>query len=96
MEEVEATIFDGDRVIVSGIAVLLDFTDAPGGSPDAPGWHAHAQLPLGMVLEPGEEMRIETTDGRSGPVAIFGPPTIEGDIALHVLTGIGPLAGSGA
>lgn len=96
MEEVEATLFDGGTVIASGIAVLLDFTDAAGGSPDGPGWHAHARLPLGMVLEPGEEMRIEITDGRSGPVAILGPPTIEGDVALHVLTGIGPLARYGA
>jgi hypothetical protein len=96
MEEVEATLFDGETVVVSGITVLLDFTDAPGGSPDAPGWHAHAALPLGLTIEPGEQMRIETTDGRSGPVAIFGPPTIEGDRALHVFTGIAPLARSGA
>jgi len=95
MEEVEATLFDGETVIVPGIAVLLDFADAPGGSPDSPGWHAHAALPLGMTIEPGEQMRIETTDGRSGPVAILGPPTIEGDRALHVFIGLGPLVRSG-
>lgn len=95
MEEVEATIFDGDTVVVSGAAVLLDVLDAAAGSLDAPGWHAHAALPLGVVVEPCEEMRIETTDGRSGRVAILGPPTIEGDRVLHVFTGIGPLTKSG-
>jgi hypothetical protein len=95
MEEVEVTLFDGETVIVSGIAALLDFADAPAG-PDSAGWHAHVALPLSMTLEPGEEMRIEVTDGRSGPVVIFGPPTIEGDRALHVLTGVGPLARPGA
>jgi hypothetical protein len=95
MEEVEATLFDGDTVILSGITVLLDFADAPGGSPEAPGWHAHAALPLGVIVEPGEQMRIETADGRSGPVAILGSPTIEGDRALHVFAGIGPLTRSG-
>jgi hypothetical protein len=96
MEEVEATIFDGETVVVSGVTVLLDFTDAPGGSPDAAGWHAHAALPLGLIIEPAEQMRIETADGRSGPVEVCGPPTIEGDRALHVFVGIGPLSGSGA
>lgn len=96
MEEVEATIFDGDTVVLSGVTVLLDFTDVPDGSPDAPGWHAHAALPLGVIIEPAEQMRIETADGRSGPVEICGPPTIEGDRALHVFTGLGPLARQGA
>jgi hypothetical protein len=41
-------------------------------------------------------MRIETTDGRSGRVAILDPPTIKGDRVLHVFTGIGPLMRSGA
>jgi len=91
MEEVEATLFDGDTVVVSGVSFLLDFADAPGGSPDAPGWHAHVALPLSVTIEPGEQMRIETTDGRSGPVVLFGPPTIEGDRVLHQFTGVGPL-----
>lgn len=95
MEEVEATIFDGDTVIVSGISVLLDVIDAPAGTTDAPGWHAHVALPLGLVLAPSELMRLETTDGRSGPVTILDPPTIEGDRVLHVFTGIGPLVRSG-
>ena len=96
MEEVEATILDGDTVIVSGITVLLDVLDAPAGSLDAPGWHAHAALPLGVVIEPCEAMRIETADGRSGPVALLGPPEVQGDRVLHEFTGIGPLAKSGA
>lgn len=67
MEDVEATIFDGDTVLMSGIPVLLDVLDVPAGSSDGSGWHAHAALPLGLVLEPGEQMLIETTDVRSGP-----------------------------
>ena len=96
MEEVEATIFDGDTVLMSSILVLLDVLDVPAESSDGSGWHAHAALPLGLVLEPGEQMRIETTDGRSGRVAILDPPTIEGDRVLHVFIGIGPLMRSGA
>jgi hypothetical protein len=68
----------------------------PARSSDGSGWHAHAALPLGLVLEPGEQMRIETTDGRSGRVAILDTATIEGDRVLHVFTGIGPLMRSGA
>ena len=96
MEEVEATIFDGDTVLMSSITVLLDVPDVPAGSSDGSGWYAHAALPLGLVLEPGEQMRIETADGRSGRVAILDPPTVEGDRVLHVFTGIGPLMRSGA
>lgn len=95
MEQVEATIFDGDTVIVSGVSALLDVMDTPEASLDAPGWHAHMALPLGMVIQPGEQMRIETADGRSGPVVLVGPPTIEGDRVLHVFTGVGPLVRSG-
>ena len=96
MEEAEATIFDGDVVIASSITILLDVPDVLAGSSDGSGWQAHAALPLGLVLEPGEQMRIETTDGRSGRVVILDPPTVEGDRVLHVFTGIGPLMGSGA
>jgi hypothetical protein len=96
MEEVEGTIFDGDRAVVSGTTVLLDVLDVPTGSADGAGWHAHVALPLGMVIEPGVQMRLETTDGRSGLMSILGPPTVEGDRVLHVFTGIGPLTGSNA
>ena len=96
MEEVEATIYDGDNVMISGITMLLDAKDAPGGTTDGPGWHAHAALPLSLILEPREQMRIETADGRSGAVILDGPPTLEGDRALHVFTGTGPLKRPGA
>lgn len=92
MEEVEATIYDGELVIAAGIPLLLDFKDVPADSADGSGWHAHAALPLGLVIEPGEPMRIVTTDGRSGTASVLAPPTIEGDRVLHVFTGIGPLA----
>ena len=91
MEEVEGSIFDGDTVVMAGTTVLLDVVDAVAGSTDGSGWHAHVALPLGMVLEPGQQMRLETTDGRSGAVALLDAPTIEGDRVLHVLTGLGPL-----
>jgi hypothetical protein len=91
MEEVEGSIFDGDTVVVMGTTVILDGADAVAGSTDGTGWHAHVALPLGMVLEPGEQMRLETADGRSGPVALLASPTIEGDRVLYVLAGLGPL-----
>jgi hypothetical protein len=91
MEEVEGTILDGDTVIVSGTTVLLDARDAPTGSTDGPGWHAHVSLPLDFVLGPCEDMRLELADGRSGPVTVLDAPTVEGDRVLHVLTGTGPL-----
>ena len=96
MEEVEGTIYDGDTAIVSGVTVLLDFGDAPGQSPDSSGWHAHVALPLSTIVEPGEQMWIEITDGRSGPVQTFTRPTIEGDRALYQFVGIGPLREAGA
>jgi hypothetical protein len=92
MEEVEGTIFDGDRVVVRGTTVLLDIVDVPAAE-DA-GWHAHVALPLGMLIEPGVQMRLETTDGRSGLMTVLGSPTVEGDRVLHVFTGLGPLTGS--
>ena len=93
MEEIEGTILDGDRVVVPGTTVLLDMIDAASGSGDA-GWHAHVALPLGMVIEPGEVMRLETADGRSGLMSVLGSPTVEGDRVLHVFTGMGPLTSS--
>jgi hypothetical protein len=94
MEEVEGTIFDGDRVVVSGTTVLLDVVDVPAGSSEDVGWHAHVALPLGMLIEPGVQMRLETTDGRSGLMTVLGSSTIEGDRVLHVFTGLEPLLGS--
>jgi hypothetical protein len=91
MEEVEGWIFDGGAVVVVGTTVLLDVLDSVAGSTDGTGWHAHVALPLGAVLEPGEQMRLETADGRSGPVALLDAPTTEGDRVLYVLTGLGPL-----
>ncbi len=91
MDEVEGTIFEGDRAIVSDAVLLLDVLHTPEGSTEAPGWHAHVALPLSTVLEPGVQMRLETTDGRSGLMSITGPPIVEGDRVLHVFTGIGPL-----
>jgi hypothetical protein len=91
MEEVDATILDGDTVLISGVAVLLDMPDAPEGS----AWHAHAALPVGLLLESHEQMRLETTDGRSGVIEIFETPTIEGDRILYVFEGIGPLTSAG-
>ena len=92
MEEVEGSIFDGETVVVAGTTVLLDALDAAAGSSDGTGWHAHVALPLGMVLVPGPSMRLETADGRSGPVALLDAPKTEGDRVLYVLTGSGPLA----
>ena len=91
MEEIEGSIFDGEAVVVAGTTVLLDVLDAVAGSGDGTGWHAHVALPLGMVLEPGEQMRLETADGRSGPVALLDAPQTEGDRVLHMLTGLAPL-----
>ena len=92
MEEVEATLYDGDTVVVSGTTALLDFSE---GSSDGPGWHAHVQLPLSFIIQPAEQMRLVVTDGRSGPVEVCAPPTIEGDRALHVFLGTGPLVMGG-
>jgi hypothetical protein len=92
MAEFEGSIFDGDTVVVARATFLLDVLDAVSGSTDGAGWHAHVALPLGMVLQPGEQMRLETADGRSGPVALLDAPTIEGDRMLYVFTGLGPLA----
>jgi hypothetical protein len=92
MEEVEASILDGDVVIASGVPVLIDALLLPGGSTDPQAWHAHAHLSLGVVVPPAQELELRVTDGRSAPVMLQGPPTIEGGEALYVFTGLGPLA----
>ena len=92
MEQVEATLFDGEMVVASDVALFLE---APSGDPDmadAIAWHAHATLPLGLVLEPGSQLRLETDDGRSGFVVVeTQPPDVEGARVLHVFTGVSPL-----
>jgi hypothetical protein len=90
MEEVEGSIFAGD-VVVADTTVLLEVTDAGAGSTDGTGWRAHVALPLGLVMELGQQMRLETVDGRSGPVALLDAPTTEGDRVTYVLTGLAPL-----
>ena len=96
MEEVEGSIFNGDIEVASGVTVLLDVLDAEGGTTGSTGWHAHVALPLSAVVQPGEQMRLVTADGRSGAVELLERPTLEGDRALHVFTGVGPLQRAGA
>lgn len=91
MEEVEATLYDGDTVIISGVAVLIDARDAKDGSTATKGWHAHAALPLSTVVQPQDQLRIVTADGRAGNIEEIEPSTVEGDRILHVFTGLGPL-----
>jgi hypothetical protein len=91
MEEVEATLYDGDVVITSGVSVLIDARDAKDGSTGTKGWHAHAALSLGTVVQPKDQLRLVTADGRSGDIEEIEPSTVEGDRVLHVFTGIGPL-----
>lgn len=92
MEEIEATLYDGDAVIISGIVVLLDTRDVPDGTTGAPGWHAHASLPLGVLVEPQEELRLVAADGRSALVEQCEEPVVEGDRVLHEFVGLGALA----
>lgn len=91
MEEVEATIFNGDVEVATGVTALLDVLDSVDGTTQGTGWHAHVALPLNDVVQPGQTMRLETADGRSGEVEMLELPTLEGDRALHVFTGVGPL-----
>jgi len=92
MEEVEATILDGDTEVVPDVAISLDSLAVADSPPDYSGWHAHVLMPLSYVLAPGKELRVRLADGRSGPVMVSGPPVIEGGQALYVLDGIGPLS----
>jgi hypothetical protein len=91
MEEVEATLYDGETVVISGITVLIDAKDSTDGSTATKGWHAHAALPLSTVVQPQDQLRIVTADGRSGNIEEIEPSTVEGDRVLHVFTGLGPL-----
>ena len=91
MEEVEASLYDGDAVLISGVSVLLDAGETKSGLTDGKGWHAHASLPLSLVIEPVEELRLVLADGREACVEETEPSTVEGDRILHVFTGCGPL-----
>ena len=90
MEEVDGTILDGDTIVVSGVTLFIDVPNAPEGPPEAPGWHAHAELSLSVVLRPDQKVTIRTADGRTAPALVAGPPVVEGGEALWVFTGTGP------
>ena len=91
MQELEVTIMDGDTVVVSGVDVDIDSLEGPAGSPEGSGWHAHALLSLSVVLAPGQQLQLQTPDGRVAPVVVEGPPAIEGGEALYLLKGLAPL-----
>ena len=92
MEEVAGTILDGDEVVASDVPVFIDAQQLAGSSTEDAGWHAHAHLSIGVVVPPAQELRFVTSDGRSAPVVLAGPPTVEGGEALYVFRGLGPLA----
>lgn len=88
MDEVEATLYDGDQLIISGVPVLIDTRE---GGLDAPGWHAHVALSLGVVVPPEGQLRIVTADGRSADIAEAHKAEVEGDRILYVFEGVTPL-----
>ena len=67
MEEVAATINDGDNVLVAGVTAWVQITTSPGGSR---GWHGYFTLPLGAYVPLGGPYLFNTIDGRSSQILI--------------------------
>jgi hypothetical protein len=67
MEVLEATISDGDKVLLAGVTAWVQMTNSPGG---LRGWHGYFTLPLGSFVPPGGPYLFKTTDGRSGQILI--------------------------
>lgn len=88
MDEVEATLYDGDEVLISDVPVLLDTREGGIGSP---GWHAHVALALGVVVPPEGDLRLVTKDGRTAKIELAQPASVEGGRILYVFRGVTPL-----
>jgi hypothetical protein len=87
MEQIEARLLCGDAVVVADAEVWLDVGRASSGLKE---WHCFVSLPSPDVLHVGDQLRLETSDGRSGElfVSLF---RAEGGQFVYTLQGTGPL-----
>lgn len=68
MEELTATIRNGDRVVLSGVTVRVRPQTRPDGQP---AWEGELVLPDGAHLSPGRNYALDATDGRTASIGIL-------------------------
>jgi len=87
MEQVTATIRDGDTILVDRVATWIQVGESPSGLRE---WHGHLSLPEGVHLDAGGPFQLETSDGRSGQIIVTNV-NISSDRPTQVtFTGTGP------
>ena len=67
MEEITATIRNGHRVLLTGVAVRVRPLTRPDGQT---GWEGELVLPDGAHLTPGRNYVIDAADGRTGSIGV--------------------------
>lgn len=67
MEQVLATIRDGETVLVEGVTAWVQVTRGPSGQST---WRGSFMQPQGAFVPVGGPYRFETEDGRSGQIHI--------------------------
>lgn len=68
MEEITATILNGDRILLTGVTVRVRPLSPPEGPPS---WEGEFALPDGVYLSPGRNYALEAADGRRGSIGIL-------------------------
>lgn len=68
MEEITATILNGDRVLLAGVTVRVRSLSLPEG---LTGWEGDLALPDGAHLSPGRNYAFEAADGRRGSIGVL-------------------------
>jgi hypothetical protein len=67
VEQVVATISDGDNVLVQGATAWVQITRGPSGSAT---WRGSFMQPQGSFVPVGGPYKFETADGRSGQIHV--------------------------
>jgi hypothetical protein len=67
VEQVVATISDGDNVLVQGATAWVQITRGPSGSAT---WRGSFMQPQGSFVPVGGPYKFETSDGRSGQIHV--------------------------
>jgi len=68
VEEITATILNGDRVLLTGVTVRVRPRSVPEGGT---GWEGELALPDGAHLSPGRNYALEAADGRRGSIGVL-------------------------
>jgi len=68
VEEITATILNGDRVLLTGVTARVRSLSLPDGLTE---WEGELALPDGAHLSPGRNYAFEAADGRRGSIGVL-------------------------